>query len=148
MAAVTERSIISFPIERVWEKIRDFNAIPSAHPAVAGSRIEDGLPSDQVGCVRNFTLKQGGVFRERLIALDDKRRVCSYAILESPLPLENYTATIQLGRAENPDFTDVVWRAQFDCSEAREAELQSWVGDVLRDGFGCLQSMLAPHAKK
>ena len=54
---VTRSAVIDAPIERVWEVLRDFNSHTAWHPAVGESSIENGEPSDQVGCVRNFTLQ-------------------------------------------------------------------------------------------
>ena len=43
MARVFTSSVISAPIDRVWEHIRDFNALPRWNPNVTESTIEDGL---------------------------------------------------------------------------------------------------------
>ena len=59
MQRVTRSAIIDAPIERVWEVLRDFNSHDRWHPAIEASHIEGGERSDQVGCVRNFTLKDG-----------------------------------------------------------------------------------------
>ena len=56
MIRVTRSAVIDAPIERVWDVLRDFNSHTAWHPVVAESEIEGGEPSDQVGCVRRFTL--------------------------------------------------------------------------------------------
>jgi hypothetical protein len=53
----------------VWAVLRDFNSHVHWHPVVSESHIEDGLASDQVGCVRNFRLADGAHLREQLLAL-------------------------------------------------------------------------------
>ena len=35
-------SVIDAPIENVWARIRDFNGLPSWHPRMVESEIEDG----------------------------------------------------------------------------------------------------------
>ena len=92
MAEVYVSSIIDAPAARVWELVRDFNGLPNWHPLVADSRIEEARPADQVGCVRDFRLKDGGRIRERLLALSDYDYACTYSILESPMGVENYVA--------------------------------------------------------
>ena len=52
------------------------------------------VPADKVGCVRAIHLKDGGVIRERLIALSDHQHVLTYTILESPLGVHDYVATM------------------------------------------------------
>lgn len=71
MAKIFTSSVINAPMEEVWAKIRDFNALPGWHPAVADSHIENAGPSDRVGCIRNFNLKDGGNIREQLLTLSD-----------------------------------------------------------------------------
>src|SRR5258708_5398499 len=96
MVKVYTSSVINAPAERVWAQIRDFNAMPQWHPAIAESRIEGNEPSDKVGCVRDFSLKNGGRVRERLLALSDFDYSYTYSILESPLGVTDYIATLQL----------------------------------------------------
>src|SRR5262249_5731090 len=59
-------TVIDAPIERVWAVLRDFNSHDQWHDIVASSRIEGRERSDQVGCVRSFTLKDGHRIREQL----------------------------------------------------------------------------------
>ena len=94
MPQVYTSSVIGAPADRVWSTVRDFNALPDWHPAIAESRIEGGAPSDQVGCVRAFRLTDGGAIREKLLALSDYDYSCTYSILESPMPLTGYIATL------------------------------------------------------
>ena len=58
MARVYVSSVIDAPAAKVWARVRDFNGLPGWHPAIAESRIENGEPSDKVGCVRNFRAPQ------------------------------------------------------------------------------------------
>src|SRR5438093_9991776 len=89
-------AVIDAPIERVWAVLRDFNSHSAWHPAVGPSAIENGEPPDQVGCVRNFTLKDGNQIREQLLALSDRDYVSTYCIFDATLPMRNYVATVQL----------------------------------------------------
>ena len=64
MPRVTKSTIIDAPVDRVWAVLRDFNGHDRWHPAVGVSAIERGAPSDKVGCVRRFRLKDGAELRE------------------------------------------------------------------------------------
>ena len=141
MARVYTSSVIGAPAERVWAAIRDFNGLPDWHPAIAESRIEGGAPADQVGCVRAFRLKDGGFIRERLLALSDYDLSCTYSILESPMGVENYVATLKLSPITDGDRTFAEWSAEFECPAEREAELVATIGnDVFQGGFESLKS--------
>ncbi len=78
MVKVYVSSVIDAPIEKVWSRVRDFNALPSWHPAIADSKIEGDLHADRIGCVRHFHTKDGGLIRERLLMLSDIQHSCTY----------------------------------------------------------------------
>jgi hypothetical protein len=144
MVKVYTSSVIEAPAERVWAQIRDFNGLPAWHPAIAESRIEGREPADKVGCVRNFTLKDGGRIRERLLALSDFEFSCSYAILESPMGVENYVATLKLTPVTDGSRCFVEWTAEFDCPPERERELAQLIGQaVFQGGFDALKQRFA-----
>lgn len=140
MAEVYASSVIAAPAGRVWASIRDFNGLPSWHPLIAESRIEAAAPADQVGCVRAFRLKDGGFIREKLLALSDYDFSCTYSILESPMGVENYVATLKLTPITDGDRTFAEWSASFDCAAEREAELVTNIGgNVFQGGFEALK---------
>lgn len=143
MARVYVSSVIDAPVGRVWARIRDFNGLPSWHPAIAESRIENGEPSDRVGCVRDFRLRNGERIRERLLGLSDFEYFCTYGILESPMPLSDYVATLRLTPVTDGDRTFAEWSAEFICDPGREAELVAMIGrTVFQAGFDALKRQL------
>ncbi len=140
MARVYVSSVIDAPAARVWERVRDFNALPRWHPRIRDSRIEDALPSDKVGCIRNFNLQNGDNIRERLLGLSDYDMFCTYAILESPMPITDYVATLRLTPVTEGDRTFVEWSAEFDCDAAEEGDLVEGIGtNVFQTGFDALK---------
>jgi uncharacterized protein YndB with AHSA1/START domain len=144
MVKVYASSVIDAPADRVWAQLRDFNALPKWHPAVRDSQIETGLPADRVGCVRNFNLKDGGNFREKLLSLSDYDYSCSYSILESPLGVRNYVATLKLTPITDGNRAFVEWTTEFDCEPQRERELAELIGKgVFQGGFDALKRQFA-----
>ena len=140
MVKVYISSVIDAPADRVWAAIRDFNALPAWHPAIADSRIEGNQPSDKVGCIRNFNLKDGGNIREQLLALSDYDYSCSYAILASPMGVENYIATLTLSPITDGNRSYAEWTAEFDCAPDREKQLAQNIGQgVFQGGFDALK---------
>ncbi len=67
MARVYVSTVVNARNDRVWARVRDFNGLPNWHPAIAESRIEGGEPSDKIGCVRDFRLRNGDRIREKLL---------------------------------------------------------------------------------
>lgn len=148
-ARVFTSSVISAPIADVWVKIRDFNALPKWHPAIADSRIEGGLPGDRVGCIRNFNLKDGGNIREQLLTLSDLDHVCTYSILESPMGVDDYIATLRLVRITDGERTYAEWTAEFNCAPEAEAGLVDMIGNgVFQGGFDALKKAFGTGGKR
>jgi NADPH:quinone reductase len=149
MIRVRRSAVIDAPIDRVWEVLRDFNSHSLWHPAVGESRIENGEAPDQVGCVRNFFLKDGNHIREQLLALSDRDYISTYCILDATLPMRNYVATVQLKRVTDDDRTFWHWESTFDVPKGREREFEQLVGGgVYEAGFAALQKFLngdRPH---
>jgi len=140
MVKVYTSSVVEAPADRVWAIIRDFNGLPKWHPLIRDSRIEDGAAADRVGCIRNFNLKDGGNIREQLLTLSDFDFTCTYSILESPMGVSNYIATLKLTPITDGDRSFVEWTAEFDCDSARERELADLVGNgVFQAGFDALK---------
>jgi uncharacterized protein YndB with AHSA1/START domain len=136
-------SVIDAPAAKVWERIRDFNGLPRWHPRIRDSRIENGEPADRVGCVRDFHLQNGDRIREKLLGLSDYDMFCTYSILESPMPLTDYVATIRLTPVTDGNRTFAEWTAEFDCAEAEAEGLVNGIGnDVFQAGFTALKRQM------
>jgi Polyketide cyclase / dehydrase and lipid transport len=144
MAKVYSSAVIPASASAVWMIVRDFNALPNWTPFVAESRIEQNRPSDQIGCIRNFRLKDGGRIRERLLALSDYDMSFEYSILESPMGVENYIATFRLIPITEVDHTFAEWTAEFDAAPEKEDGLVQSIGrDVFSAGLSALKARFA-----
>ena len=142
MAKVYRSAVIAAPAKTVWDYVRDFNALPKWHPAIATSEIEAGSPADRVGCVRRFTRRSdGGLLREQLLALSDAERTFTYSILVSPMPVANYTATMRFTPITKGNLTFAEWWAEFDVTQGPDADTVADIGDnVFVAGFAALNT--------
>jgi hypothetical protein len=133
-------SVIDASADAVWALVRDFNGLPKWHPSIAESRIEGNWPADRVGCIRNFRLQDGGAIREQLLSLSDYDLQCTYSILESPMGVENYVATLKLTPVTDGSRTFAEWSAEFEAPAARERKLADDIGQgVFQAGFDALK---------
>ena len=122
MTKIFVSAVINAPIEKVWAQVRDFNNMPDWHPKFSRSHIEGGLPSDQIGCVRNFDIAGGGgTIRERLLELSDIEHSFRYCILTSPLAVTGYVAQLTLYPVTVGDKTVGIWTAEFQPTDDNEA---------------------------
>ena len=143
MIQVYASTVIDAPADRVWSVIRDFNALPQWHPLIAESRIEGNAAPDKIGCIRSFRTKDGGAIREQLLTLSDYDYQCSYSILESPMGVANYVATLKLTPVTDGNRTFAEWWAEFDCAPEKERALAQSIGqDVFPAAFTSLKQLL------
>jgi hypothetical protein len=110
---------------------------------VAESAIEDGRAADEIGCVRRFRLQQGGWLREQLLKLSDRDHSFTYCILEAPIPLYDYVATVRLKPVTDGGGTFWEWQSSFGTPPGEEAALAALVGEqVYEAGFDAVKAQL------
>jgi lactoylglutathione lyase len=102
------------PISAVWAVVRRFDGVEWMPDVLTTpAPIEGGLPADAVGAVRQLVLKEG-VLREELVAFDDSQMSFTYKILDGPLPVKNYEATLKVVSITATNQTLAIWEANFD----------------------------------
>jgi uncharacterized protein YndB with AHSA1/START domain len=72
---VTETVTIDAPADKVWARVRNFDALKDWHPAVEASPADKG---NSEGSVRQLKLKAGGALTETLESHDEARMRYSY----------------------------------------------------------------------
>jgi hypothetical protein len=135
MSRIYVSSVIEAPAEIVWAYIRNFNDLPKWFPGVVDSHIEMDKTSGQVGCVRNFGLENGARMREQLLALSDSEHSLTYKMLDGPLPVQNYVASVRLLPVTEGDRTFAEYEVTFDCAPEQEDELISTLNGIYRAAF-------------
>jgi len=144
MVKVIRSTIIDAPVDQVWDVLRDFNGHDNWHPAVAYSSIERSEQSDRVGCVRRFKLKDGAELREKLLTHSDMEQSFSYCLIDTPIPLLNYVAHVNLYPVTDGDATFWQWQSSFNTPSGAEEELSALVGnDIYQAGFDAIRTQLA-----
>ena len=147
MLRVTRSAIIDAPIERVWAVLRDFNSHDRWHPVVGDSHIENGEAPDQVGCIRNFHLRDGNHIREQLLALSDEEHISTYCILDATVPLRRYVATVRLKRVTDGDRTFWHWESRFTTRPEDTRRLAEMVSEqIYQAGFEAIRKHLGEAA--
>ena len=121
MARVYVSSVINGRSDRVWARVRDFNGLPSWHPGIAESRIENGEPSDKIGCVRDFACATATASAKSCSGC--RISICS-ALTRSWN--RRWASRIMWRRFGSRPITDgertfVEWTAEFDCPPERES---------------------------
>jgi NADPH2:quinone reductase len=143
MVEIRRSTVLEAPIEEVWAILRDFNGHESWHPSVGASRLEDGASGDMIGAVRDFRLHDGSRIREQLLALSDVETSFTYCIVEAPVMLRNYHATVRLRPVTSDGHCFWEWWARFDPSAADKQRLSRFVAhDIFEAGFRSVRGLL------
>ena len=134
MTKVALRTEIGVAPDKVWELIGGFNTLPDWHPAVEKSELV------KEGTMRRLSLAGGGTIIEKLEKKDDKERVYSYSIIDSPLPVANYKASIRVLDAGSGKAT-VEWSSEFTADGAPESDAMDIITGIYQAGFDNLKKM-------
>ncbi len=136
MANISVRGEIGASVEAVWETVSDFNSLPSYVPGI----VESAVAGAGVGAIRNITLGDGAKLVERLESQDDGARTLSYAITDSPLPLESYVGTMKV-RDLGGVRCEFEWSATFEPKGAPEEELKKNLAGLFESGCEGLRKL-------
>ena len=134
MAKINMKTDLNVAPDEVWKLIGGFNALPDWHPAVEKSELEEE------GSMRRLSLAGGGTIVEKLVSVDDKERVYSYSIIDSPLPVTNYEATIRV-KDDGEGNTSVEWSSEFEAEGAPENEARDVIAGIYQAGLDNLKKM-------
>lgn len=126
----------------VWKLLGSFAGLPDWHPAVAATRIVKGGHNAR-GTLRSVETKDGAKIVEELLAYDGRARSMRYRIVDSPLPVRDYVAVLQVEPSGKG--SRVTWRSDFDAAPdngVEAAKARDIVAGIYRAGFDGLRSRL------
>ena len=121
-----------------WKAIGDFCGIANWHPAVASC----SFASQDKATLRVLGLNGGGTIIEKQLSRSDAKLSYSYAIVESPLPVDKYKSTISVQKAGKG--AKIVWTGSFVAKGAPDDKAVEVIGGIYDGGLSALQKKLAP----
>ena len=143
MVNIYRSTIITAPIDTVWQVICDFNAHAQWHPAIATSTIEQQKTPNQIGAVRNFSLTNQQKVREQLLHLCHKHHTYTYTIVDSDIPLFHYIATVKLYPVTDQNHTFWVWQSTFETPNGQQTPLAETVATTIYEaGFEAVRNLI------
>lgn len=108
--SVYEKIVIDAPAGKVWEKIRNFDALQDWLPPIAESPADKG---NTPGSVRKLKVHGGGAADETLVSHDDTGMKYTYTAADGgALPVSGYASTISVSPQGHQQAL-VEWRGQF-----------------------------------
>lgn len=127
----------------VWALVGSFCAIKDWHPAAADCvETKEGDVT-----FRTLTLKDGGKLKEKLTGTE--ATAYSYEIVESPLPVKNYKATLSVEEDEDsPDRSEIHWDATFDADGASDEDAKKQIADIFEEGVAGMKKVAIDYEVK
>jgi hypothetical protein len=127
---VTASAMVPGKPKEIWNKIGSFCSIKDWHPVIAKCQ-----KSKESGTTfRTLTTKDGGTIKEKLLKKTDHSY--TYEIIESPLPVQNYKATISV--AADGDQTKVEWQGTFDAKGVSDDDAKKVVSGIYETGLASI----------
>jgi uncharacterized protein YndB with AHSA1/START domain len=134
MTKVTVATKVLAPAEEVWRLVGGWNGLPSWHPAVETSVIEEG------GHKRRLKLADGTEITEQLEKFDGEAKTYTYSIVASTLPLTDYRSTITVKREGGK--STIEWSTTFKPLSIPDTELTRSLEKFYESGFDNLRKLL------
>ena len=127
---------VAAPPEKVWDMIGDFCSIADWHPVVkqCAASEQDGV------AMRKLTTVDGAVLVEKRVQYSDEGMSYTYVIVDSPLPVSNYTSTLAvMGMG---DGSMITWSGEFAAKGAPDAKAVEVITGIYQAGLKALQDRL------
>lgn len=142
MLDVRKSIAIAASPEVVWKAVKDFDNF-GWHPAVASTELTTGR-NNEAQAVRTLLLKDGARITEQLQEHDGAQMLQRYAMLDSPLPVTDYVASIVVRKNEGGG-SMVTWHAHFrrkTNAGANDEAAREMIGEILASGLANLKNIL------
>lgn len=121
----------------VWSMIGPFCAIKDWHPAIGSCVEEGGGPA-----VRTLVTKDGkATFVETQTARSDAEHLYSYSFKSSPLPVTQYSATLQV-TAKSADMSTVTWSGTYTPDSGKEKGASDALQGIYESGLDAIKTKL------
>lgn len=139
--SLTESTELPGTVDDLWPRIGHFCS-QDWHPDVLRSEIFEGLDG-QTGALRELATRDGRPCIEELLWQNDDLHTQVYRALESPLPVRNYVAELEL--VSEGDHCRFTWRSRFDAGEdATCREALDAVARIYQSGIDALHERFDP----
>jgi len=123
--------------DEVWQIIGGFGSLPDWFPDVSQTELADG------GRLRHLQDSSGHSFVERLEIYDHAAHRYSYSIVESPISVTNYLATLAVTPGIVNNGSHIEWSCTFTPVRMSNEEAES----LFRTIFSAGLKALATHLK-
>lgn len=135
---IEEKIVLNASSKAVWALVGGFKALDRWHPDVAESTLIG--TGEEAGDIRILKLNNNKTIVEILDSYNDNKMIFQYRIIESPLPVENYIASINVVN-KSDDLTEVIWSSSFIAVGVSEDEAKQLISGIYSTGLNSLNRL-------
>ena len=135
---VEEKAVIHVQAKAIWTLIGGFKAIDRWHPDVEVTTLLGS--GKEKGDIRVLTLENNLKIVEILELYDENAMTLQYRILESPLPITNYHASLTVKNIDDK-MAEIIWKSSFDPVDVRDDEVKKIISGIYISGFESLTKL-------
>jgi carbon monoxide dehydrogenase subunit G len=137
MAEVRIQEEIAASADAVWNVLGDFGSVDRWFPGAASIQVE----GRGVGAVRTIPMGTSKI-RERLEAYDAAARRFEYSILEAPIPVKDYHASVHV-ESLGPQRCRVHWVTRYEPVGMTAEQLTPGLEGAYRSGLRAIAKLVA-----
>ena len=130
------KTTLEAPAREVWKTIRDFGRVGEYVTTIT----ETTTKGSGIGALRTLTLRNDIQVVERLESLDDQKKTLSYSVLETPLAMKGYVATMKLEDLGEGQ-CELTWESTFQAEPTEEARIKKVIERLYSLGFEGLKKL-------
>ncbi len=134
---VNVTAVIDVADDKVWSAISAIGGLDRWFPIIATCEVQ----GKGVGATRICGLENGAKLLEKVEEIDDSARRFRYTIAESPLPVSNYHATVEIEKVASGK-TSVSWTAQYEVDDGHRQEMKGMLSSAFTEGIKGLEKDL------
>ncbi len=112
----------------LWKTYGGFCAIADWHPAV----VKCDESKEGNATFRSLTLGDGGKIKEKLTGTSENGY--TYQIIESPLPVKDYSAAFSIRPDDEPEKAAITWSATFMAKDKPDADAKGVIQGIFDAG--------------
>jgi len=133
---VSRKGTINAAPEKVWATIADFGSAHTYFPSI----VECTLVGSGIGARRHLVTDDGGTTISELIELDNTQMAMGYRVVESSVPIEDYSSRLVVRATETGCEVSYTSRCQ-PRADTDPADLATFLADQLDSAIGGLRQL-------
>lgn len=128
---------VNVSADAVWAEVEPFSGIENYSPIAKSVVTGQGE-----GAKRTCRMPDGAQIHEELTVLNSADKYMEYTILDSPLPISNYTGKVKV-RSTGPDSCEISWGSTYEVAPEAAAQMDEMLTGIYNAIISGLEELVA-----